>query len=184
MEVAETTDHILQCPTRETVHSTFYTKFISSMREKELPNDILELFDAGIDIALLTPLRFPLKKPTSMPQTRMNEWRKFWTMVTSDWIEERHLPNRQEWDGREYSWASLPLDGKPLQKTWIISGCLHAHAYSWNGDVPAGHTAITICTVLPNNNTNKNDYKYKQRYGFGLMRQNENPWCHFSGLPV
>jgi len=55
--VAETTDHILQCPTRETVHSTFYTKFIALMREKKLPNDILELFDASIDIALFTPLR-------------------------------------------------------------------------------------------------------------------------------
>jgi len=58
MDVAETTDHILQCPTREPVHSKFYTNFIELMREKELPNDILELFDAGIDIALFMPLQF------------------------------------------------------------------------------------------------------------------------------
>ena len=28
------------------------------MREKEIPNDIVRLFEAGIDIAILTPLQF------------------------------------------------------------------------------------------------------------------------------
>ena len=28
------------------------------MRDKEIPNDIVRMFEAGIDIALLTPLRY------------------------------------------------------------------------------------------------------------------------------
>jgi len=58
MDIVETTDHILQCHTREPVYSKFYTQFTELMWEKELPNDILELFDAGINIALFMPLQF------------------------------------------------------------------------------------------------------------------------------
>ena len=34
-----------------------FPEFLDLMKEKEIPNDIVRLFEAGIDIAILTPLR-------------------------------------------------------------------------------------------------------------------------------
>jgi len=57
LNVVETMEHILQCPTRDPTHSTFFSKFLELMRDKEILNDIVRLFEAGINIAVLTPLR-------------------------------------------------------------------------------------------------------------------------------
>eukprot|EP00816_Leptocylindrus_hargravesii_P012816 CAMPEP_0196825800 /NCGR_PEP_ID=MMETSP1362-20130617/93269_1 /TAXON_ID=163516 /ORGANISM="Leptocylindrus danicus, Strain CCMP1856" /LENGTH=75 /DNA_ID=CAMNT_0042206291 /DNA_START=457 /DNA_END=684 /DNA_ORIENTATION=- len=75
-------------------------------------------------------------------------------MTQYERIDEKLLSNKRDWDGQRYSWDSLPLAGEPLQKTWIIRGCLHAHASSLNGYMFVGHTTIAFFTVLPNNNTN------------------------------
>ena len=52
-DVAETMDHILQCPSREPIHNFFFTKFTELMRDKEIPNDIGQMFEAGIDKILI-----------------------------------------------------------------------------------------------------------------------------------
>ena len=53
----ETTEHIFQCSSRKDVHKKYYEKFIGLMGDKEIPNDILSMFEVGIDIALFKPLR-------------------------------------------------------------------------------------------------------------------------------
>ena len=119
LDVAETTDHILQCPTRDTVHSMFYTKFIELMQEQELPNDILELFDASIDIALFTPLRFSFDEDYIDAADIMMDER-----VTKILNNDNIRPDRREVFAQQkrMGWTRkfmcfLPLAVEPLQKT-------------------------------------------------------------------
>mmetsp|Transcript_4501 Transcript_4501/g.6871 ORF Transcript_4501/g.6871 Transcript_4501/m.6871 type:complete len:93 (+) Transcript_4501:462-740(+) len=65
MDVAEMTDHIFQCPSREPIHSKFFTKFVELMREKKIPIDILELFEVGLGHLCA----FHLMKHPWMPRT-------------------------------------------------------------------------------------------------------------------
>ena len=51
-------DHILQCPSRDPVHNKYIKQFTDLMRDNKIPNDIVRMFETGIDIAILTPLRF------------------------------------------------------------------------------------------------------------------------------
>ena len=53
----ETTTHVFQCSTRDPVHRKYTKKFIELMKEKELPNDILMMFETGIDLVLDPPPR-------------------------------------------------------------------------------------------------------------------------------
>jgi len=56
--MAETTEHIYQCSSWEPVDSKYFTKFVDLMQEKKMQNDILELFEAGLDIAFFMPFQF------------------------------------------------------------------------------------------------------------------------------
>ena len=53
----ESTAHIFQCPTRDSVHQQYTTKFTELMKDKELTNDILRMFETGIDLVLTPPPR-------------------------------------------------------------------------------------------------------------------------------
>ena len=49
----EKIEHILQCSSRKPIHQKYLTKFEALMRDYEIPNDILKMFETGIEIALI-----------------------------------------------------------------------------------------------------------------------------------
>ena len=48
-------EHVFQCSSRKEVHSKYTTIFTELMRDKEIPNNILRMFEVGIGIALSVP---------------------------------------------------------------------------------------------------------------------------------
>ena len=139
------------------------------MREKEISNNILQLFEAGLDIAIFTPLRL------SFDEASMDAA----DIMTDNWVTKILTNDTMRADGWEaflqqtrLGWTRifmefLPLAGEPPQQTWNTGGWLHAHDSSLSGDVPAGHTTIAFFTALPNNDTSKNNRDYKQKQGYG-----------------
>ena len=51
-EVQETTSHIFQCPDRNEVHIEHHQKLTEHLADQQLPNGLLHLIEAGIDLAL------------------------------------------------------------------------------------------------------------------------------------
>ena len=52
--VKETTAHIFQCPDRNEVHIKHHRKIMKLLADQQLPNGLLHLIEAGIDLALLS----------------------------------------------------------------------------------------------------------------------------------
>ena len=52
--VEETTAHIFQCPDRNEVHLEHHRKLTELLADQQLPNRLLHLIEAGIDLAFLS----------------------------------------------------------------------------------------------------------------------------------
>ena len=52
--VVETTAHIFQCTDRNEVHLEHHQKLIALLAEQQLPNGLLQIIEARIDLALLS----------------------------------------------------------------------------------------------------------------------------------
>ena len=52
--VEETTAHISQCPNRNEIHILHSRKLTELLADKQIPNELLHLIEAGIDLALLS----------------------------------------------------------------------------------------------------------------------------------
>ena len=83
----ESLEHILQCSSRKPIHQQYTTKFEEMMRDYEIPNDVLKMFEAGIDMALFPSAR-PLFDDDDSDMAELMEDERVTRFLNDEYIRE------------------------------------------------------------------------------------------------
>ena len=147
--------------------------FTELIRDKEIPNDILRMFEVGIGIALSVPYDDEFTTTEEVITDK-----RVTTILHDDTIrEDRREAFTQQ---TKLGWTRIftgYISTKWRRSTsefYSTNGPVHASASSSNGKEPAGLTRTRLYTAHQQNNINNavNNYRQKHEYGLTCRAQN------------